>query len=60
MAGAVAQAQGGADGTWGTEILDFLDAFANIATGDLRIISYENETVFYENDKVCDVSHTNR
>jgi hypothetical protein len=60
MAGAVAPAQGGSDGTWGTEILDFLDAFADIATGDLRILCYEGDVLTWENDVVCDVSYTNR
>jgi len=60
MAGAVAPAQGGSDGTWGTELLDYLDAFSNIATGDLRIVCWENEVVCWENDVVCDVSYTNR
>ena len=60
MAGAVAPSQGGSDGTWGTEILDFLSAFADISTGEMEIVCYENEVVCYDNNVVTDVDHTYR
>jgi hypothetical protein len=60
MAGAVAPAQGGSDGSWGTELLDFLSAFSNIATGELRVVCYENEVVCYDNEVVTYVDHTYR
>lgn len=60
MAGAVAPAQGGSDGTWGTELLDFLSAFSNVATGDLLIVCYEEDVVCYEGDVVTYVDHTYR
>ena len=60
MAGAVAPSQGGSDGTWGTELLDFLGAFSTVTTGELRVVCYENEVVCYENEVVTDVDHTYR
>jgi len=45
-------AQGGSDGTWGTEHNDNHAVYSSATTGNLTIVSYENEAVFYENEAV--------
>jgi hypothetical protein len=45
-------AQGGSDGTWGTELNNWLK-FEHASDGThSTFIAYENDLVFYENDPV--------
>jgi hypothetical protein len=44
--------QGGSDGTWGTEHNDSHAVFSDPTTGNLTIVSYENDGVYYENEAV--------
>lgn len=45
-------AQGGGDDVWGTKHNDSHAVYSDPTTGNLTIVSYENETVFYENEAV--------
>ena len=49
---AVYPTEGGSEDTWGDELRDFAGIIQNLATGNLTVVCYENETVCYENEVV--------